>query len=444
MKKIFTFLVITSFICSIHSQNTIQNSSHFSVIDISTNTGKTYTRLLTLTTTDDGNSSKEAQSFQINITKLPENGAYYRISKSNANGSGFLSDPIDLALGLNSKTIAAVTFDINRYVKIQFSSADIEFDALTVNGDALNVSNQLGGSNLFDDMTNNNNAFTRQISLAKISDGSSSQGLQKLDINITDLPEGGANYRVYKTNASGNDFFGPSTALTLGKNTISVTAVSFDRAVKIHFSGNNTVFSSVLANGKEQFMPNTTGSSLLFDEIENNDTWKRYISLAKISDGSSSQGLQKLDINITDLPEGGANYRVYKTNASGNDFFGPSTALTLGENTISVSAVSFNRAVKIQFSKTDIKFNAISVNDITLESDNIIESNFEIFPNPASDKISIIGIENIKSVKIFNSLGALVKHTKNATNIDVSELSRGVHFLQVDNGNLMTRKFMKK
>jgi len=330
MKKIFTFLVITSFICSIHSQNTIQNSSHFSVIDISTNTGKTYTRLLTLTTTDDGNSSKEAQSFQINITKLPENGAYYRISKSNANGSGFLSDPIDLALGLNSKTIAAVTFDINRYVKIQFSSADIEFDALTVNGDALNVSNQLGGSNLFDDMTNNNNAFTRQI------------------------------------------------------------------------------------------------------------------SLAKISDGSSSQGLQKLDINITDLPEGGANYRVYKTNASGNDFFGPSTALTLGENTISVSAVSFNRAVKIQFSKTDIKFNAISVNDITLESDNIIESNFEIFPNPASDKISIIGIENIKSVKIFNSLGALVKHTKNATNIDVSELSRGVHFLQVDNGNLMTRKFMKK
>lgn len=328
MKKIFTFLVITSFICSIHSQNTIHNSSHFSVIDISTNTGKTYTRVLTLTTTDDGNSSWEAKSFQINITKLPENGAYYRISKKTQNGTGFLSDPIDLTLGLNTKTIAAVTFD--RYVKIQFSSADIEFDALTVNGDALNVSNQLGGSNLFDDMTNNNNAFTRQI------------------------------------------------------------------------------------------------------------------ILAKVTDGASSQGVQKLDINITDLPEGGANYRVYKTTANLGDFFGPATALTVGENNISVSAVSFDRAVKIQFSKTDIKFNAISVNDITLESDNIIESNFEIYPNPASDKISIIGIENIKSVKIFNSLGALVKHTKNATNIDVSELSRGVHFLQVDNGNLITRKFIKK
>ena len=442
MKKIFTFLVITSFICSIHSQNTIHNSSHFSVIDISTNTGKTYTRLLTLTTSDDGNSSWEAKSFQINITKLPENGAYYRISKKTQDGSGFLSDPIDLTLGLNTKTIAAVTF--NRYVKIQFSSADIEFDALTVNGDALNVSNQLGGSNLFDDMTNNNNAFTRQIILAKVTDGASSQGVQKLDINITDLPEGGANYRVYKTTANGSDFLGPATALEVGENTISVSAVSFDRAVKIQFSGNNTVFSSVLANGKEQFMPNTTGNSLLFDVIANNDNWKRYISLAKTTDGASSQGVQKLDINITDLPEGGANYRVYKTTANGSDFLGPATALEVGENTISVSAVSFDRAVKIQFSKTDIKFNAISVNDITLESDNIIESNFEIYPNPASDKISIFGIENIKSIKIFNSLGALVKHTKNATNIDVSELSRGVHFLQVDNGNIMIKKFIKK
>jgi hypothetical protein len=297
------------------------------VIDISTNDGN-YTRLLTLTTVDDGNSSQEAQSFQINVTKLPEDGAYFRISKSTQTGSGFLSDPIDLALGLNTKTIAAVTFD--RYVKIQFGSADIEFDALTVNGDALNVSNQLGGSNLFDDMTNNNNAFTRQITLAKITDGASSQGVQKLDINITDLPDGGANYRVYKTTANGGDNFGPAKALAVGENTISVTAVTFDRAVKI------------------------------------------------------------------------------------------------------------------QFSKTDIKFNAISVNDITLESDNIIESNFEIYPNPASDKISIIGIENIKSVKIFNSLGALVKHTKNATSIDVSDLTKGIHFIEVDSGNIMTKKFIKK
>jgi hypothetical protein len=441
MRKIFTFLVIISFTCSIHSQSTIQNSSHFSVIDISTNDGN-YTRLLTLTTVDDGNSSQEAQSFQINVTKLPEDGAYFRISKSTQNGSGFLSDPIDLALGLNTKTIAAATF--NRYVKIQFGSADIEFDALTVNGDALNVSNQLGGSNLFDDMTNSNNAFTRQITLAKVTDGDSSQGVQKLDINITDLPDGGANYRVYKTTANGGDFFGPATALAVGENKISVTAVDFDRAVKIQFSGNNTVFSSVVANGKEQFMPNTIGSSLLFDEIIGNATWKRLIPLAAISDGTSSQGVQKLDINITDLPDGGANYRVYKTTASGSDNFGQAKALAVGENTISVTAVTFDRAVKIQFSKTDIKFNAISVNDITLESDNIIESNFEIYPNPASDKISIIGIENIKSVKIFNSLGALVKHTKNATSIDVSDLTKGIHFIEVDSGNIMTKKFIKK
>ena len=63
------------------------------------------------------------------------------------------------------------------------------------------------------------------------------------------------------------------------------------------------------------------------------------------------------------LPEGGANVRVYKTTANGSDFFGNAVALTLGSS-ITVSAVGFDRTVKFQFSSGDIEFNSLSVNGV--------------------------------------------------------------------------------
>ena len=54
--------------------------------------------------------------------------------------------------------------------------------------------------------------------------------------------------------------------------------------------------------------------------------------------------------------------RVYKTVANGNDFFGNPIALTLGTNSITVSAVNFDRAVKFQFSSGDVEFDALSLN----------------------------------------------------------------------------------
>ena len=43
-------------------------------------------------------------------------------------------------------------------------------------------------------------------------------------MNVTTLPSGGANVRVFKTTAK-SSFFGPAQALTLGSNSITVAAV---------------------------------------------------------------------------------------------------------------------------------------------------------------------------------------------------------------------------
>ena len=72
-----------------------------------------------------------------------------------------------------------------------------------------------------------------------------------------------------------------------------------------------------------------------------------------------------MGINITSLPSGGANYRVYKTVANGNDFFDNATALSVGSQVITVGAVGFDRTVKIQFSSGEVVFDYIAINNVS-------------------------------------------------------------------------------
>ena len=57
--------------------------------------------------------------------------------------------------------------------------------------------------------------------------------------------------------------------------------------------------------------------SLLADP---NSTWTHVLVAATIADGASSQAAQTYTMNVTSLPAGGANVRVYKTISNGNDF----------------------------------------------------------------------------------------------------------------------------
>ena len=86
----------------------------------------------------DGNNGSKI-TFKINITSLPNSGATYRVLKSVANGNTFTSSAKSLTYGLNTITIAGVSFD--RFVKIQFSSGSIAFDSVILNGTTLPAPN---------------------------------------------------------------------------------------------------------------------------------------------------------------------------------------------------------------------------------------------------------------------------------------------------------------
>ena len=223
-------------------------------------------------------------------------------------------------------------------------------------------------SNLF--ANGNGAAWPRVITLTTVGDGAASQLAQTLSITVTSVPVGGATFRSYRTNANGLAVFGPANVLVSGENTITVPSSTFDRAAKIQFSTGEVSFDTLIVNGDELYplpVNNTRSASLensyLFSD-GTNETWTKVITLTTPEDGASSQSTQTLNIAVTSLPAGGANYRIYKTNAQGNDYFAPAQALQLGSNPISVGSVGFDRTVKIQFSSGSVEFNDLTVNSV--------------------------------------------------------------------------------
>ena len=203
-----------------------------------------------------------------------------------------------------------------------------------------------------------------------VDSGSASQGAQTFTMNVTSLPAGGADFRVAKTTANGNWYFGPATALTLGTNSITVPAVTFNRAVKFQFSSGAVEFNILSLNGVASScvaplpIPPISLISDCGDFVSGPAAWPYVLVATTVDSGSASQGAQTFTMNVTSLPAGGADFRVAKTTANGNWFFGPATALTLGTNSITVPAVTFNRAVKFQFSSGAVEFDALSLNGL--------------------------------------------------------------------------------
>ena len=236
-----------------------------------------------------------------------------------SNWQTIITDTLALDTGNNSLSIATNSnFLINsvRLVPASNNSASIT---------GINVGESTAFT-LRDDPT-----WTHVIPLNFLSYVSSSQGAQTLSINITELTPDGAGYIVIRTNANGFWYSTNRQELALGNNIITVPAESFERHVRLQFSNPNIKFDSLSVN-EIQLYPEVTSSEPHQEEltvgessafsIGPNETWTNVIALALASEGESSQAAQTLTINITELPTGGANYRVFKTTANGNNYFG--------------------------------------------------------------------------------------------------------------------------
>ena len=290
--------------------------------------------------------------------------------------------------------------------------------------------------------------------------GAASQGVQTFTINVTDTASG-ASFRVAKTVANGNWFFGPAISITIGINTITVPAVTFNRSVKFQFSSGDIEFDALSLNGDVSacagLLPPPPTSSLISacgDFVSGPTAWPYVIIATTPDSGVASQGSQTFTMNVTNLPTVGANFRVYKTTANGNDFFGSPVALTIGSNSITVTAVTFDRAVKFQFSSGDVEFDALSLNGAptsciaNLTSAQIPEQDIflKTFPNPSSGGLFVESNNPIESLEIKDISGRVVlqKNTKkNKVHIKTSQLKKSFYFLSCFiNQQWVTRKII--
>lgn len=124
-----------------------------------------------------------------------------------------------------------------------------------------------------------------------------------------------------------------------------------------------TLFIALIAS--VTFGQYAVGTSTLFSG--GGAAYPHVLIAATPADGNTGEAVTMV-MNVTSLPAGGANFRIYKTNAGGTGVFGSTLAITLGENTITVAAVDFARAVKFQFdpAAADVEFDQVSINGVEL------------------------------------------------------------------------------
>ena len=289
-------------------------------------------------------------------------------------------------------------------------------------------------------------AWPYVLEATTISAGAISQASQTYNMNVISLPAGGSNFRVYKTTANGSSFFGNPIALTLGSNSITVPAVTFDRTVKFQFSNGSVEFDALTLNGVAStcvapLPPSSTSLiSSCSEFISGPAAWPYVLVATTIADGVASQVSQTFTMNVTSLPASGTNVRVYKTVANGNDFFGNPVALTLGSNSITVSAVTFDRAVKFQFSSGDVEFDALSLNGVASDcisntTNTEIDKNhvsLQTFPNPTNGDLFIESKYLIESLEIKDLSGRIVfemSPRKTKVFINISQLKNSFYFI---------------
>lgn len=86
------------------------------------------------------------------------------------------------------------------------------------------------------------------------------------------------------------------------------------------------------------------------------------------------------------------------------------------------------------------------VQTITLGTSDLSKNKIRIFPNPVSDFISISGLDNARTIQIYNIDGRLVRSEMFDPRVDVSQLVPGIYILKVNTKDLQHHefKFMKK
>ena len=109
------------------------------------------------------------------------------------------------------------------------------------------------------------------------------------------------------------------------------------------------------------------------------------------------------------------------------------------------NVTSFTVTVTSSPNTAGFVFDKLSVSAITLSMvDNDIAQKTKIYPNPVKEILYIKNVLDLKSIDLYNNLGQLILQFKQES-IDVSHLSKGLYFLQINTkAGIETKRIIKK
>jgi hypothetical protein len=120
----------------------------------------------------------------------------------------------------------------------------------------------------------------------------------------------------------------------------------------------------------------------------------------------------------------------------------------------SIDSTVFNRSQYFYLKGADTvfvywaAFSDSSLLKLGIENKENVTSSLRVFPNPATDVITITLnkiVGDIDGIEIYNSLGQMVLTSKQLINVDISTLKTGIYIIKVRNksGFILTTKFQK-
>lgn len=144
-------------------------------------------------------------------------------------------------------------------------------------------------------------------------------------------------------------------------------------------------------------------------------------------------GLAPLEVNFTDNTQGDIVSWSWDFDNDGiEDSNEQNPTYTYNEGGLYSVALTVSNEAGTDF--TIVKEGYINVEFVGIEE--VVESNFKCYPNPAEDIINIQSVDDLTSIRIFNISGQIVYEENDNTSklqaIDISFLDKGVFFIELN------------
>ena len=299
------------------------------------------------------------QTFEFVVEGIIPEGATYSIFKhTNAGGTNsYTAGPFALEAGTNTKTVAAPSGGFTRKVNVIFSTGDIKLSSFKHN----NVEQLTTTSQVTHKLSDYGPIWLKEFAVKRtqtmIDNGENypaedvSAFMQSLLRKLNDDPEV-FRYAWFNSNNTDSEFYPRQVdSLIFDIDTLQTTALG-DYYKSVNGPNYKVEESATIAA--------LAGSSTVSAVVTNaNATWTHKVNVAS---GTGSGAEQVIELDVLSLPTEGANYRIVKTNAGGNNVFGTLQALTTGLNTITVPSTTFERTVQLQLTSGAIEISSCAIN----------------------------------------------------------------------------------